>query len=248
MMRQLSWVALNNFFGHINKLVTVGRIEMEVWQNDWEEGKFYQSSWWSGQHPGRSKVQLWVVQFFLETAFAVWVIFLPWWNNETWGNFVQYILFGVCDGIILRIKKWDTWFLNVKLYWLLNKIDWGNSLLSDWRHVQNAGGEHWGAEAVHRIRSCRHHCPLARLWIWSSGWFFFSLRFLNKMVLHIFLFLQLLANTVGFLYPAYCSIKALESSVKNDDTQWLTYWVVFAFFSVVEYFADFIAGWVDLSS
>jgi len=55
---------------------------------------------------------------------------------------------------------------------------------------------------------------------------------------------QLLANTVGFLYPAYCSIKALESSIKADDTQWLTYWVVFAFFSVVEYFADFIAGWV----
>ena len=51
---------------------------------------------------------------------------------------------------------------------------------------------------------------------------------------------------MGFLYPAYCSIKALESSVKNDDTQWLTYWVVFAFFSVVEYFADFIAGWVGL--
>ena len=53
---------------------------------------------------------------------------------------------------------------------------------------------------------------------------------------------------MGFLYPAYCSIKALESSVKNDDTQWLTYWVVFAFFSVVEYFADFIAGWVRLSN
>ena len=52
---------------------------------------------------------------------------------------------------------------------------------------------------------------------------------------------------MGFLYPAYCSIKALESSVKNDDTQWLTYWVVFAFFSVIEYFADFIAGWVRLS-
>lgn len=55
---------------------------------------------------------------------------------------------------------------------------------------------------------------------------------------------QLLANTVGFAYPAYCSIKAIESSVKADDTQWLTYWVVFAAFSVVEYFADFIAGWV----
>merc|ERR1711872_861066 len=55
---------------------------------------------------------------------------------------------------------------------------------------------------------------------------------------------QLLANIVGLRLPAYCSIKVLESTVKNDDTQWLTYWVVFAAFSVVEYFADFIAGWV----
>lgn len=55
---------------------------------------------------------------------------------------------------------------------------------------------------------------------------------------------QLVANLVGFVYPAYCSIKALESNIKQDDTQWLTYWVVFAFFSVIEYFADFIAGWV----
>merc|ERR1711971_893467 len=53
--------------------------------------------------------------------------------------------------------------------------------------------------------------------------------------------LQLLVNTVGFLYPAYCSIKALESSTKQDDTQWLTYWVVFGLFSVAEYF---IADWV----
>jgi receptor expression-enhancing protein 5/6 len=28
------------------------------------------------------------------------------------------------------------------------------------------------------------------------------------------------------------------------DIQWLTYWVVFSAFHVVEYFADFIAGWV----
>ena len=48
----------------------------------------------------------------------------------------------------------------------------------------------------------------------------------------------------SFAYPAYCSIQALESKTKGDDTQWLTYWVVFAAFSVIEYFADFIAGWV----
>ena len=50
-----------------------------------------------------------------------------------------------------------------------------------------------------------------------------------------------------FAYPAYCSIQALESKQKGDDTQWLTYWVVFAAFSVLEYFADFIAGWVGIS-
>ena len=40
-----------------------------------------------------------------------------------------------------------------------------------------------------------------------------------------------------FAYPAYCSIKALETLNKQDDKKWLTYWVVFAFFSVLEFFA-----------
>lgn len=57
---------------------------------------------------------------------------------------------------------------------------------------------------------------------------------------------QLVCNTVGFLYPAYVSMKALESKEKDDDTKWLTYWVVFAYFSIVEYFADFIVGWFPL--
>uniref|UniRef100_A0A915LSE1 Receptor expression-enhancing protein n=1 Tax=Meloidogyne javanica TaxID=6303 RepID=A0A915LSE1_MELJA len=38
---------------------------------------------------------------------------------------------------------------------------------------------------------------------------------------------QLACNITGFLYPAYVSIKAIESHTKEDDTQWLTYWCVF---------------------
>lgn len=57
---------------------------------------------------------------------------------------------------------------------------------------------------------------------------------------------QLVCNAVGFIYPAYVSIHAIESHNKEDDTKWLTYWVVFAVFSVIEFFADIIVGWFPL--
>lgn len=53
-----------------------------------------------------------------------------------------------------------------------------------------------------------------------------------------------ITNFVGFVYPAYASIAAIESVGKEDDTQWLTYWVVFAFFCVIENFSDYILYWV----
>ncbi|KAI0157570.1 TB2/DP1, HVA22 family-domain-containing protein [Xylariaceae sp. FL1272] len=45
---------------------------------------------------------------------------------------------------------------------------------------------------------------------------------------------QLLTNFAGFVIPGYYSMGALFSSSKVDDTQWLTYWVVFALFTVME--------------
>ena len=38
----------------------------------------------------------------------------------------------------------------------------------------------------------------------------------------------------GFAYPAYQSFKAIESKDKDDDTQWLIYWLIFAIFSILE--------------
>ncbi|KAI5918929.1 TB2/DP1, HVA22 family-domain-containing protein [Camillea tinctor] len=45
---------------------------------------------------------------------------------------------------------------------------------------------------------------------------------------------QLLTNFAGCVVPGYYSLSALFSANKVDDTQWLTYWVVFAFFTVLE--------------
>ncbi|GAX17830.1 hypothetical protein FisN_18Hh030 [Fistulifera solaris] len=44
---------------------------------------------------------------------------------------------------------------------------------------------------------------------------------------------KLLVDLLGFVYPAYMSFKSMDSG-SHDDTQWLTYWVVFSFLSIVE--------------
>ncbi|KAF7846189.1 hypothetical protein BT93_L4918 [Corymbia citriodora subsp. variegata] len=45
---------------------------------------------------------------------------------------------------------------------------------------------------------------------------------------------EFLVNFAGFIIPAYYSLEALFTSGKTDDTHWLTYWVVYAFLTVVE--------------
>lgn len=57
---------------------------------------------------------------------------------------------------------------------------------------------------------------------------------------------QFVCNLIGFVYPAYKSLVALETSNKEDDSKWLTYWVVFAAFSVVEFFSDILMSWFPL--
>jgi hypothetical protein len=71
----------------------------------------------------------------------------------------------------------------------------------------------------------------------------------------------LLCNTIGFVYPAYKSIKAIESHNKDDDTQWyiiyahrqsysyfrLTYWVIFALLSgVLEFWTESIEAYIPI--
>jgi len=53
-----------------------------------------------------------------------------------------------------------------------------------------------------------------------------------------------LCNLIGFVYPLYASFKALRTTDKADDTQWLTYWIVYGFFTLIESFTDFFLFWI----
>ncbi|EEB08633.2 ER membrane protein DP1/Yop1 [Schizosaccharomyces japonicus yFS275] len=54
----------------------------------------------------------------------------------------------------------------------------------------------------------------------------------------------LLTNTLAFVMPAFFSIYSLETPDKDDDTQWLTYYLITSFMTVLEYWIDFLLVWV----
>lgn len=55
---------------------------------------------------------------------------------------------------------------------------------------------------------------------------------------------QFLCNLISVAYPAYVSMKAIETSSKDDDTKWLTYWVTFSVFSLVEHFSPLLLKFI----
>lgn len=48
------------------------------------------------------------------------------------------------------------------------------------------------------------------------------------------------------MYPTFKSFEAIESKGKTDDTQWLTYWVVYSFIQIVEKMAWIVLMWIPL--
>ena len=51
-----------------------------------------------------------------------------------------------------------------------------------------------------------------------------------------------ITTVIGVLYPAFMSFVALESEEKEDDKQWLTYWVVYGLFQIIDQFGGIILG------
>ncbi|XP_015919711.1 receptor expression-enhancing protein 5 [Parasteatoda tepidariorum] len=65
----------------------------------------------------------------------------------------------------------------------------------------------------------------------------------NSSLLYYILYIS-----IGFVYPAYCSLNALNTPDKKDDSIWLIYWIVFAIYTLLEVGLDMILFWLPLYS
>lgn len=59
------------------------------------------------------------------------------------------------------------------------------------------------------------------------------------LIVSVGFFERIITNLIGTIYPAYWTMKSIQSQ-NDDDKYWLTYWVVFAFFSLVDVFSGFL--------
>ena len=65
---------------------------------------------------------------------------------------------------------------------------------------------------------------------------------------------QFVTNLIGFAYPLYESYRSLASSssttaaasATHSQQQWLTYWIIYATFALVESLTDFFLYWVPM--
>tara|TARA_B110001450_G_C17468341_1_gene419125 strand:+ start:22 stop:381 length:360 start_codon:yes stop_codon:yes gene_type:complete len=53
-----------------------------------------------------------------------------------------------------------------------------------------------------------------------------------------------ITQIIAVLYPCFMSFIALETDTPEDDKQWLTYWVCYGAFAIVDQFAGFILSFI----
>ena len=69
-----------------------------------------------------------------------------------------------------------------------------------------------------------------------KGYYIILLILICLILIHFGIFESLITNLVGTAYPGFCTIKAIETKSLNKK-YWLTYWLVFGTFLIVDKFS-----------
>ena len=69
---------------------------------------------------------------------------------------------------------------------------------------------------------------------------------MGLIVLLVFLGIgsDFIVELIGIFYPLYMSFKAIESKQADDDKLWLTYWVVYGLYTVIDSLALVFHSWI----
>ncbi|XP_057516793.1 HVA22-like protein e [Amaranthus tricolor] len=51
---------------------------------------------------------------------------------------------------------------------------------------------------------------------------------------------------IMLLYPLYASVMAIESPTKDDDEQWLAYWILYSFLTLSEMLLQPLLEWIPI--
>ncbi|XP_066338101.1 HVA22-like protein e isoform X1 [Miscanthus floridulus] len=57
---------------------------------------------------------------------------------------------------------------------------------------------------------------------------------------------SLAGPTVMLLYPLYASVQAMETPSKLDDEQWLAYWILYSFITLMEMVLESLIYWIPI--
>jgi receptor expression-enhancing protein 5/6 len=74
----------------------------------------------------------------------------------------------------------------------------------------------------------------------AAVYFVLGALFLCFILFYLLSGLRAIGHVVAYIYPGWQSLRALNSQNREDDTLWLSYWVIYGFLTMFESITDFL--------
>jgi len=127
----------------------------------------------------------------------------------------------------------------------------------DYEYVggQGQGGElQWNLTSLKKRMaemelSLRENAQLKRLYTLTSIpiiYMLFGLICIFLLSIYIFSGIRAITNVIGVIYPGYMSLKALKNEDVKQDMLWLSYWIWYGLFTMIESITDILLFWIPL--
>jgi len=75
---------------------------------------------------------------------------------------------------------------------------------------------------------------------------FGAIMFMSLIIIYMFSGIRAITNIVGVVYPGYMSLKALRKEDKLEDMLWLSYWIWYGLFTMIESITDLFLSWIPM--